>query len=199
MIGYHIINVTCSTVCGDSIVIGSEECDDGNSINGDGCSSNCSIENNFACNTVVNTSVCVECVGATYQATNKTVCSPCANYDCGTCDISGNCTLCNASSNRQMDVNTSRCVPLDGFFDDGSSFNAQPCSVTCLTCNGNTTSDCISCDTNASRVLNGTQCATCADAVSQGCTSCFDNSTGFVCSACSGSTLSGGICHFSPP
>ena len=34
---------TCDTVCGDGYVLGTEECDDGNLVNGDGCASNCTI------------------------------------------------------------------------------------------------------------------------------------------------------------
>ena len=36
-------------LCGDLIVVGSEECEDGNFDNGDGCSENCRIEHNFRC------------------------------------------------------------------------------------------------------------------------------------------------------
>ncbi|CAK94557.1 unnamed protein product (macronuclear) [Paramecium tetraurelia] len=40
---------TCYTKCGDSIVADSEQCDDGNQINGDGCSNKCLIEKKFIC------------------------------------------------------------------------------------------------------------------------------------------------------
>lgn len=45
----------CTTICGDSLKIGSllggtEECDDGNVIDGDGCSSACKIEGGYTCN-----------------------------------------------------------------------------------------------------------------------------------------------------
>lgn len=36
-------------VCGDWIVAPSETCDDGNTNNGDGCSSTCLVENGWAC------------------------------------------------------------------------------------------------------------------------------------------------------
>jgi cysteine-rich repeat protein len=40
----------CTTTCGDGVVAGPEEvCDDGNVINGDGCSSICSEEPGFDC------------------------------------------------------------------------------------------------------------------------------------------------------
>lgn len=40
---------TCQTVCGDFVVMGSEVCDDGNSVDKDGCSSSCSVETDFTC------------------------------------------------------------------------------------------------------------------------------------------------------
>ena len=36
-------------VCGDSMVTGDEVCDDGNEINGDGCSSTCTLETGYTC------------------------------------------------------------------------------------------------------------------------------------------------------
>jgi cysteine-rich repeat protein len=35
---------TCNTICGDNIIAGSEQCDDGNLVSGDGCSSTCQTE-----------------------------------------------------------------------------------------------------------------------------------------------------------
>lgn len=44
-------NVPIKASCGDSLLIKNlgEECDDGNTDNGDGCSSNCKIESGFSC------------------------------------------------------------------------------------------------------------------------------------------------------
>jgi fibro-slime domain-containing protein len=39
----------CTTTCGDGYMLGSETCDDGNAVSGDGCSSDCQIENGFTC------------------------------------------------------------------------------------------------------------------------------------------------------
>ena len=44
-------------ICGDSVILSPETCDDGNSINGDGCSSTCGIENYWTCNALL-PSVC---------------------------------------------------------------------------------------------------------------------------------------------
>ena len=40
----------CSTVCGDGLKRNQEQCDDGNTVNGDGCSSTCQIETAWSCN-----------------------------------------------------------------------------------------------------------------------------------------------------
>ncbi len=55
--GYFLpkyINITdsityCSTQCGDGLKRLFEECDDGNQVNGDGCSSNCTVEKAWTC------------------------------------------------------------------------------------------------------------------------------------------------------
>ena len=44
-------NQACSTACGDGNVDLGEECDDGNQVNGDGCSSDCRLEEGFTCTT----------------------------------------------------------------------------------------------------------------------------------------------------
>eukprot|EP00347_Sterkiella_histriomuscorum_P008004 403346735 len=51
--GYSGINQNgeCIEICGDNINYGQTECDDGNTISGDGCSELCKIEYDFACNT----------------------------------------------------------------------------------------------------------------------------------------------------
>lgn len=39
----------CSGLCGNGVVTGTEECDDGNSSAGDGCSSTCVVESGWQC------------------------------------------------------------------------------------------------------------------------------------------------------
>jgi fibro-slime domain-containing protein len=39
----------CTTKCGDGLLLGTEACDDGNAVSGDGCSSDCKIEDGFTC------------------------------------------------------------------------------------------------------------------------------------------------------
>jgi len=39
----------CTTKCGDGLIIGTEQCDDGNAVSGDGCSATCQVEAGFTC------------------------------------------------------------------------------------------------------------------------------------------------------
>jgi cysteine-rich repeat protein len=48
MNGYELINGRCKEICGDGRVF-DLACDDGNTLKGDGCSSNCTIENRYDC------------------------------------------------------------------------------------------------------------------------------------------------------
>lgn len=41
--GWHLSGNKCEGICGDGAMVGLEECDDQNSIDGDGCSSSCRI------------------------------------------------------------------------------------------------------------------------------------------------------------
>ena len=50
---YTLINGECKTVCGDSLIDGTDVCDDGNKIDFDGCSSDClRVEDGFQCDTI---------------------------------------------------------------------------------------------------------------------------------------------------
>ncbi len=48
-IGFSLTGSNCVQNCGNSVRQPGEECDDGNAISGDGCSSNCKIENGYLC------------------------------------------------------------------------------------------------------------------------------------------------------
>ncbi len=39
----------CTSSCGDGLIIGEEQCDDGNGISGDGCSETCQQEPGYVC------------------------------------------------------------------------------------------------------------------------------------------------------
>ena len=42
-------SVKCTPICGDGLIRLEEECDDGNGISGDGCSSQCKVEYFYYC------------------------------------------------------------------------------------------------------------------------------------------------------
>ncbi|CAD8148113.1 unnamed protein product [Paramecium octaurelia] len=48
--GLQIKDDKCTAVCGDNIFVDIEQCDDGNIIDGDGCNSQCKVEEGFICN-----------------------------------------------------------------------------------------------------------------------------------------------------
>ena len=52
--GYHLQGNSCAEICGDGLVI-YLQCDDGNSLNGDGCSANCMIEKGWNCSNTIST------------------------------------------------------------------------------------------------------------------------------------------------
>ena len=187
----------CVSVCGNGVIIGSEGCDDNNTVSGDGCSPTCVIEDGFACTVTNSKSVCVPCLGATYQSPDKTACLPCANYDCLTCSANGDCLTCNASQNRYLDVNTHRCLPLDGFYDDGSNSTALPCDPQCVTCSGTGNNTCLSCKSN--EVLDTNTCNKCSVVNGQSCGACNKSGSSFICTLClDGTVLNNGNCTTPP-
>lgn len=65
--GFYLVAATqqCTSICGDALTaIGMEACDDGNNIDGDGCSSTCTLEPFFNCTNLANfTTVCLPVCG----------------------------------------------------------------------------------------------------------------------------------------
>jgi cysteine-rich repeat protein len=56
--------------CGDSMIVGDEECDDGNASAGDGCSSSCEVEDGYVCGTR-QPSICVSMCGDGLISSNE--------------------------------------------------------------------------------------------------------------------------------
>ena len=46
---WHSTNESCSSVCGDGLIVLLEGCDDNNNISGDGCSEQCEVEDFYEC------------------------------------------------------------------------------------------------------------------------------------------------------
>lgn len=109
-------------ICGDGIVEKGEMCDDGNTVNGDGCSSTCKLEWGFDCvgtKPTVCTKLCLS--GEGYSEGSE--CIQCndtlitgVSY-CSTCDVSylytqatftSNCTACDDGYN--LESSSSKCI-----------------------------------------------------------------------------------------
>ena len=60
ILGYTLSDSQCIDTCGDGLVL-TNECDDGNNLNGDGCSSTCQVEISYRCynRSTNSSSVCV--------------------------------------------------------------------------------------------------------------------------------------------
>ena len=131
-----MVNVTlCQTVCGDGIWAGTEECDDNNTIDNDGCSSLCVIESAYYClNVNLSTSRC----------------SPCTT-GCLNCSSDTLCTLCDLNYNSLTNATDTYCDP------DCSNISL------CLLCHVlNSTVQCDTCSTGYS-VDNNTCSTVCGD------------------------------------
>jgi hypothetical protein len=85
------------------------------------------------------TNLCYDtsCPIRTYYTPTPISCQPCL-YDCASCANNTACFSCNATTNyRQLDPATKRCLPLPGYYDDGTNnIVAMPCSSPCSTCTG---------------------------------------------------------------
>lgn len=111
ILGY-VVNISnmCATFCGDGIIMGYEVCDDNNNINGDGCSSNCSIEPAFYCSG--SPSMCRPCLQYCYACTTATDYSQCnaitiwdsaSNICFANCSVINYCLTCTVSSSGGKD------------------------------------------------------------------------------------------------
>ena len=198
-------NNVCSEVCGDGMAGGNETCDDGNVLDGDGCSSVCQVESAYFCQN--SPSNCYQCVQNCLDCIDNSSCTSCHNLsdwnvtsltcdancspvvECLSCDLvnnSINCTGCNYGYS--LDSGSNQCLQVcgDGMTggneacDDGNVLDGDGCSSACLIenayfCEG-APSLCYQC------VLN---CLDCADNTS--CLSCHNlslwNSSSLVCEA----------------
>jgi fibro-slime domain-containing protein len=122
--------------CGDGIIERIEQCDDGNTVGGDGCSASCQIEANYECPTAgqpcKNLAVCGNGI-----LTSDETCD-----DGNTVDGDGCSKDCQAiESGWICPVPGKKCIPLCGDSqiispencDDGNSASGDGCSSTCQT------------------------------------------------------------------
>jgi fibro-slime domain-containing protein len=160
-----------ANVCGDGIVAGTEQCDDGNMISGDGCSSLCQLEPNFVCPTP----------GAACVSTVK--CGDGKVTGNETCDdgnaVSGDgcSSTCQVEAGWQCPTPGTKCTAKlcgDGIVaggeqcDDGNTVSGDGCSATCTLERGFA---CVNQGTPPKSVCHATKCG---DGVKEGFEQCDD-------------------------
>lgn len=81
--GYYSNTTHCNSMCGDSIWVPEETCEDGNTFNNDGCSSVCIFEIGFYCmpnpTTANNITYCLLCSSSCVQCNSLAFCLQCDN------------------------------------------------------------------------------------------------------------------------
>lgn len=136
---------TCIDKCADGFVVKRADakfCDDGNKVNGDGCSSNCQIETGFSCSggSPVGPDTCEEICGDGLDLGFL----PCDDGNTVSGDgCSENCDVelgfgCEGGSKSNPDTCRDECGdgevwnrPTEGYCDDGNNINLDGCSATC--------------------------------------------------------------------
>lgn len=176
-----MVSGLCVTVCGDGIKAGSEQCDDNNTADGDGCNSDCTIGNNNNCPAstpfiLPNTTACsATCPDGYFENYGTFACDPCS-YQCLTCSNGSVCDTCSSLGNRYQ--NGSDCLPLPGFYDNGVP-DAVPCVSPCLNCQSLSTCDsCV-----VGYYISGTVCNLCSD-LTNNCTECSVSTGTPTCTKC---------------
>ena len=132
---------TCAVICGDGILASTELCDDGNKVDGDGCSSVCAIETAYFCTGAVGSrSNCSGCSPNCLNFTSFISCSLCQTIYllnvtslncepncsvvtlCATCSVISNAVACNTCVSGYAVGSSNTCVPKcgDGIVISGS-------------------------------------------------------------------------------
>jgi len=144
------------------------------------------------------TALCsTDCPLRYYSNRQYKICQPCP-YDCFTCDKYSNCLSCDQKNDHRklFDV-TGRCLPLPGYYDNGTSATLK-CPMTCSMCKDSSIcSACIQgyylsvrstcesiCQKGSVTLITGNRIATCTKCpydcsycnVQGQCTSCSDSS-----------------------
>lgn len=108
---------------------------------------------------------------------------------CQTCErLSTNCTLCNSTAFREMNI-SGYCQCMVGYFGVTNQQLCMPCYTNCLSCVGTLSTNCLTCS-NTSYYLNSSCYATCPSSYinistpSRICTPCPTN-----CLACPASAV----------
>ncbi|CAI2360768.1 unnamed protein product [Moneuplotes crassus] len=122
----------CVTLCGDGFDAGTEKCDDGNTISGDGCAADCTtVESGWVCKygTPTTADVCEQCTAGYVQndSSNPEYCVP----SCGDGLRVGN-ELCDDANTSSNDGCSSDCSKIEsGYICTGGSTGSKD---TCTKC-----------------------------------------------------------------
>jgi hypothetical protein len=141
-----------------------------------------------------------------YGNTTDLLCYSCPQYDCYSCgntaSTNNNCLTCNNTLDFRV-LSGTRCIPIDGYYDDGfQNSTAQLCDLTlcktcsltqtnCTSCNdgfyllGNTCNQCVSNCTNCTSLTN---CLSCEPNFVNLITSCLNCSSILHCVSCNTSS-----------
>ncbi|KAF0685723.1 Aste57867_22422 [Aphanomyces stellatus] len=169
----------CARKCGDGIKTADEQCDDGNTNSGDGCSATCQIEAGSACvalDHALSSCHLVSCGDGKLEGSETCDDGNVVNGDgCSSgCHIERGATCVQASSLTGTSTCTATCgdgvqaVGLEGC-DDGNAAGGDGCSATCTVEKG------FACVTNAAG--KSTCSAVCGDGILAGTEQCDDGNT----------------------
>jgi fibro-slime domain-containing protein len=134
--------------CGNNVIDPGEECDDGNTVGGDGCSPACQIEADYVCPTPPMAGPCVKDMCGNGHLASFETCDDGNTMSGDGC--SGDCTM--IEPGWECRVPGKKCVPLcgDGKItgteqcDDGNAVSGDGCSSTCLVEAGSTCDNTVS-------------------------------------------------------
>jgi proprotein convertase subtilisin/kexin type 5 len=178
-VGFVVSNSACITLCGDNITAGTEQCDDGNTADGDGCNRDCTTGNNNGCaketpyrDPITNSCIAV-CPNRFFPDPTVYTCLACF-YTCQTCTNATDCVTCSAATFRTL--NGTACSPLPGYYDNNVT-DALPCVSPCVNCTA--ASSCLSCVSGF--YLSGTSCLACSTITTNCLTCAADGSACITC------------------
>jgi hypothetical protein len=164
----------CASVCGNGIKEGTEKCDDGDKSSGDGCSSSCTVESGYSCNT------------ASPNVCTKTCVSNCDGKECGSDGCTGSCGSCaNAHGTTSCSAGVCKPVCSSGYTNcDGDRTNGcETCESYCGDGDCNSDEDCDSCSEDCGSCESYCGDGDCnsdedCDSCSEDCGTCINPPTG---------------------
>lgn len=178
----------CRSLCGNGIMTGNEKCDDGNTVDGDGCSSHCVNETGFICEGTAPTVCKAEC-GNNHTAFPYETCDE--GFDTKGCI---NCQVqfgyyCNTTGQNCTCRHGDRKICAEEECDDGNTYNGDGCSAEGIIedgweCRNNTAnfSECVKIGCPNGQVHWDEECDDGNDIAGDGCTNCkLDDPDKFDC------------------